>query len=43
MWFVWAMLMSLVGGTILGIGMRAWDEWRERADAEAAKEVNTQK
>jgi hypothetical protein len=39
MWLVEAMLISLVGGTILGIGMRVYDEWREKATAEALSEA----
>lgn len=39
MWLVEAMLLSLVGGTILGVGWRAFDEWRERSQAEAAREA----
>lgn len=30
MWMVEFILLSLVGGTILGVGWRAFDEWREK-------------
>lgn len=30
------LLISLVGGTILGVSWRLFDDWRERAKAEAA-------
>jgi hypothetical protein len=31
MWLLEFMLLSLVGGTILGVGWRLFDDWRERA------------
>ena len=37
MWLVELVLLSVVLGIPLGIGMRMFDEWRERAKAEAAK------
>ena len=30
MWLLEFMLLSLVGGTILGVGWRLFDDWRER-------------
>jgi len=37
MWLLEAMLLSLVGGTILGVSWRLIDDWRERSQAEAAR------
>lgn len=39
MWLVELMLLSLVGGTILGVGWRIVDDWRERNQAEAARKA----
>lgn len=36
MWIVEMLLLSLVGGTMLGVGWRLFDEWRERSNKEAA-------
>lgn len=30
MWLVESLLLSLVLGTILGVGLRCYDKWRER-------------
>ena len=35
MWMLELMLLSLVGGTILGVGWRLFDDWRDRAEEEA--------
>jgi hypothetical protein len=35
MWLLEFMLVSLVGGTILGVSWRLFDEWRDRAKEEA--------
>jgi hypothetical protein len=35
MWLLEMLLLSLVGGTILGVGWRIFDEWRERSKNEA--------
>lgn len=35
MWLVELLLLSLVGGTLLGVGWRLFDDWRERAKKEA--------
>lgn len=40
MWLVELLLLSLVGGTILGVSWRIIDEWRERAQADAAKQAS---
>lgn len=40
MWLVEAMLLSLVGGTILGVGWRMFDDWRERSQAEAVSQAS---
>ena len=34
MWIVELLLLSLVGGTMLGVGLRLFDEWRERSNRE---------
>ena len=34
MWLVEMMLLSLVGGTILGVSWRLFDDYRERTEAE---------
>ena len=34
MWLVELMLLSLVGGTILGVGWRLVDDWRDRTESE---------
>ena len=34
MWLVEMLLLSLVGGTILGVGWRLVDDWREKNEAE---------
>jgi hypothetical protein len=40
MWMVELLLLSLVGGTILGVGWRLFDEWREKSErATATKTV----
>jgi hypothetical protein len=39
MWLLELMLLSLVGGTILGVGWRIVDDWRERSQAEAARKA----
>lgn len=31
MWIVELLLLSLVGGTMLGVGWRLFDDWRERS------------
>lgn len=36
MWMVEFMLLSLVGGTILGVSWRLFDEWREKNERETA-------
>jgi hypothetical protein len=36
MWLVEFMLLSLVGGTILGVSWRLLDEWREKNGRETA-------
>jgi hypothetical protein len=40
MWLVEIMLMSLVGGTILGLGMHEFNRWRERVQDEHIKSLN---
>lgn len=40
MWLVELLLISLVGGTILGVAWRAIDEYRERAEREAARRAS---
>ena len=30
MWLVELLLLSLVAGTMLGVGMRMFDEWKEK-------------
>lgn len=39
MWLFEAMLISLVGGVILGIGMRVWDEVTEKMQARRIDEA----
>ncbi len=39
MWLVEMLLLSLVGGTILGVSWRLFDEWRERSERDTAKAV----
>lgn len=39
MWLLELCLLSLVGGTILGVGWRILDEWRERSERDTAKAV----
>lgn len=39
MWLLDMMLVSLVGGVILGVGWRIFDEWRDRAKEEARLEA----
>ncbi len=34
------MLLSLVGGVILGVAWRVIDDWRERSQAEAALQAS---
>lgn len=34
MWMLEMLLLSLVGGTLLGIGWRIFDEWREKNSKE---------
>jgi hypothetical protein len=34
MWLVEMLLLSLVGGTMLGVGWRLFDDWRERTENE---------
>jgi hypothetical protein len=36
MWLVEMLLLSLVGGTILGVSWRLLDEWREKNGRDAA-------
>ena len=36
MWLAEMILFSLVGGTVLGLGLRMWDEWREKVKNRAA-------
>ena len=36
MWMVEFLLLSLVGGTILGVSWRLFDEWRERNERDTA-------
>lgn len=33
MWLVELMLISLVGGTFVAFGLRAWDRWQEKTVA----------
>ena len=33
------MLLSLVGGVLFGLGLRAWDEYSEKAKAAATKQA----
>lgn len=42
MWLAEAMLISLVGGVILGVGWRMFDDWRERSQAEAVKQASSE-
>jgi Tfp pilus assembly protein PilE len=42
MWLVELMLLSLVGGILLGVGMHVWDKTWERAQANSLK-ANEQK
>lgn len=39
MWLVEMLLLSLVGGTMLGVGWRLFDEWRERSNKEVAQQA----
>lgn len=39
MWLFELVLLSLVVGIPLGIGMRIWDEWQEKAKAEAIRQA----
>lgn len=41
MWLLELILVSLAVGIPLGIAMRVWDEWQERAKAERARETQT--
>jgi len=36
MWMVEFLLLSLVGGTILGVSWRLFDEWREKNERVSA-------
>lgn len=37
MWIIEMLLLSLVGGTMLSVGWRLFDEWRERSVKDVAQ------
>lgn len=41
MWLLELVLLSLVVGIPLGIAMRLWDEWQEKAKAAKVQEAQT--
>lgn len=40
MWALPWLLITLVGGTILGVGMYLYDEWREKATKKSCKSID---